>query len=164
MPPDTPLSTNYSSIQCLQHFRSDFIFSSSLFRFQSLYGCCYFCHCEHFLFPNSIKLHMYLWVLLLLSSTNLQSIFSNMKGFPSHCRGCFQLNPLWKLWYLNFSHSSGKWSAKIHCLQMNSRNPTDDQITPKSIVCTFLLPELQLFTPVNTGIANQTMICFATKP
>ena len=26
--------------------------SPAVFRFQSLYGCCYFCHCEHFLFPK----------------------------------------------------------------------------------------------------------------
>ena len=52
-------------------------------------------------------------------------------------------------------------SAKILCMQMNSRNSTDEQISPKSILWTFILPELQLFVPRNTGIATQ-MMTFAT--
>ena len=48
-------------------------------------------------------------------------------------------------------------------LPFNSWNQSDDQTFPKNILWIFLLPELQLFSPHNTEIANQ-MTCFATRP
>ena len=40
------------SIQCLQHFKSNFVITSSLSEAQSSYGCCHFCLCKDFLFPK----------------------------------------------------------------------------------------------------------------
>ena len=45
-----------------------------------------------FFFPKSIVSHVSVGVAL-LSSTNLQSILSTVKGFPSDPLGCFLLNP-----------------------------------------------------------------------
>ena len=56
-------------------------------------------------------------------------------------------------------HAIGEWSAKLLCLPMNSWNPTDDQIPSKSVLRTFLLPKLQIFSPLNIGIANRMMTC-----
>ena len=47
-----PHQPTYSSVQCLQHFRLDFVFTSSLCRFQSSYGCYNFCQCEGFILPK----------------------------------------------------------------------------------------------------------------
>ena len=75
----------------------------------------------------------------------------------------FPVESLMEVVVLNFSHAISKWFAKILCLPMNSWNPTDDQIPPKSVFSTFLLPELQIFALLNTGITNQIMTCFATR-
>ena len=37
-------------VQCLQHFKSDFVLTSSVSGIQSSYGCCHFCKCEDLLF------------------------------------------------------------------------------------------------------------------
>ena len=48
-----PCQPTYSfSVQCLRHFRSDFVFISSLSGFPSSYGCCHFCQYEDFLSPK----------------------------------------------------------------------------------------------------------------
>ena len=48
-----PCQPTYSfSVRCLQHFKSDFIFTSSLSGLQSSYCCCHFCQCDDFLFPK----------------------------------------------------------------------------------------------------------------
>ena len=62
------------------------------------------------LFQNQ-SYRMCLWVLPLLGSTNLQSIFPILKESPSHPRGSSHLNPWWKLSII-VSHASYRWSAK----------------------------------------------------
>ena len=54
-----------------------------------------------------------------------------VKGFLYYPFECFQLNPLWRLRCLSFSHASGEWPIKILRLPINSWNQTDDQ-TPTS--------------------------------
>ena len=113
-------------------------------------------------FPKSIKSHVSMGVAL--PGFNKFSKYSLNRGRISfHPLGYSKLNPWWRLWYLNFSHANSKWSAKIHCLPMNSWNTSDNQTPPKSVLWTFLLPELQLFMPWNIRIANQMITYFVTK-
>ena len=43
--------THSFSIQCLQHFSSDFVFTNNIFGIQYSYSCCHFCECAGFVFP-----------------------------------------------------------------------------------------------------------------
>ena len=107
--------------------------------------------------------HMRRWVLLLMGSTNLQSLLSILKEFPHFLECCSQLNPCRILWYLNFSHASSEWSAKILCLPEwleSNQRPNSSQL----LVVWTLLTALQLFVSRNAGNANQIMTCFATRP
>ena len=114
-------------------------------------------------FPKPIESHVSVGVVL-TGFNKSSKYFVQRERIPFSSQECSQLNPSWRLWNLNFSHAIGEWSAKILCLPMNSWNPTDDQIPPKSVLWTFLLPELQRFALMNTGIANQKMTWFATRP
>ena len=101
--PDTPLTINkFFSIQCLQHFRSGFVFSSSLSEFQLLYGCCHFRQDENFIFTKSCCIACFSGCCS--SEFNESSkYFLRRKKISFSSRRLFHLNPSWRLCAKTFS-------------------------------------------------------------
>ena len=89
-----PCQPTYSFfVQCLQHFWSDFVFTSSLSGSQSSYGCRHFCQCKKFLFPK-INCIASVSGCCCLTGFNKSSKYSlHHKGFHSHLQRCSQLYP-----------------------------------------------------------------------
>ena len=114
-------------------------------------------------FPKSIVSHALVGVAL--TEFNKSSKYAiHREGISFFPLGCSQLNPWWRLWYLNFFLASDEWSARELCLPINSWNLIDYQTPPKSILWTFYAASAAAFCAWNTGIANQIMTGFVTRP
>ena len=154
--PNTPLPTNVLLLRSMPWaFQIGFRLHQQPFRISILVWLLPLLSMWRLPLSQNQSYHAGQWVLYLLGSTNLQSIFSNVRRFPAD---------LWK----KLSVKSVMEVVVLKLLQllrfsMKSWNPTDNQILPKSVFLTFLLKELRVFAPRNIGVANQMMICFATK-
>ena len=139
------------------------VFTSSLSGFQSSYDCNHFCQCEDSSFPKSIELHVSVgFALTGFIKSSKYSLHHEWISFSS--LWMFPVESYMEVVVLKVFLRKRRTACRNTLfydepLESNRRlNSAQERSSD------IFLPELQLFAPRNTAIANQMITCFATTP